>query len=76
MSFPNNIMQAMFSESDHDNPYSMIINDYVQSCMLQEIPDPKVYYEALLLAVDKGGSVQCTKCHTSTYSIDACCGMC
>ena len=48
-------MKFMFPH--FDNPYAIIINDYVQSCDLQENPDPKVYYEAVFLAVDEGGSM-------------------
>lgn len=31
-----------------------IISDYVMSSRLQETPDPKSYYEAIVMAVDEG----------------------
>ena len=36
------------------NPYAMIIGDYVESCRLQDPPDHKIYYDAIIMAVDKG----------------------
>lgn len=36
------------------SPYSNIIHDYIESCWLQDHPDPKVFYEALTMAVDEG----------------------
>lgn len=36
------------------SPYSNIIHDYIESCWLQDHPDPKVFYEALMMAVDEG----------------------
>lgn len=35
------------------SPYSNIIHDYIESCWLQDHPDPKVFYEALTMAVDE-----------------------
>lgn len=47
---------------EYSNPYSKIIADYVTSCKLQEIPDPKTYYDAVVMAVNQGMQywAQCT----------------
>ena len=39
---------------EEQNPYSTIIMDYITSCELQESPDAKVYYEAIVMAVNEG----------------------
>lgn len=54
LSFPGmQDVMRMFMPED-SNPYSTIIQDYITSCELQEIPDPKTYYEAIVMAVDEG----------------------
>jgi hypothetical protein len=36
------------------NPYASIIGDYVECCMLQDTPDHKIFYEAIVIAVNEG----------------------
>ena len=41
------------------SPHISIISDYVESCMLQETPDHKLFYLAIEIAVNEGEGMGC-----------------
>ncbi len=60
-------MESFLPAFPTSDPYHEIVRDYLTCCSLQEDPNPKIFYEALVLAVDHGQYLQLCKIASELY---------